>query len=453
MSSLTKGQNGPLAPGPVAVTVDLPAPADLSALLVTAAGKVRTDADFVFFNQPDGPGVQLQNGLVRIDPSAVPADIEQVRVVITLHDASSSFGQFGRPVARVSDGAGNPLYDYTMDGLGSESVVIALEVYRRQGAWKVRAVGQGYAGGFADLVRDHGVSVDDEPAAPAAPTAPAAPPAPTTPAAPYDPVPQQGTYTPPPAPPSAPGPQGDYAPAAGSAPTDYFSPSYTPPQQHAHQPSQQPSAPAPQAPQHGGEVSLTKNRRVDLRKGQKVVLRKDGGVALTSIMMGLGWDPVQRRGGLFGGGRSSDIDLDASAILYSGPKPVDIVYFGQLSSRDGSVVHSGDNLTGEGEGDDEAIRVDLHRIPPQVTTLLFIVTSYRGQKFDQIANAFCRLVDSTTNIELARYALQGGMPYTAMVMCTLHRQGGEWKMQAVGECLDAKTAKQALPGLGRFLPA
>ncbi|RDH12410.1 TerD family protein, partial [Tsukamurella pulmonis] len=168
MTALSKGQNGPLPAGPVTVTVELPAPADVSALLVTDSGKVRSDADFVFFNQPTGPGVSLTNGALRIDGAAVPADIAQVRVAITLDDASASFGRFGAPVARVSDGAGAPLYEYPIDGLTSESVVIAVEVYRRGADWKVRAVGQGYAGGFADLVRDHGVSVDDAPAPPPA---------------------------------------------------------------------------------------------------------------------------------------------------------------------------------------------------------------------------------------------------------------------------------------------
>ncbi|WP_256991999.1 TerD family protein, partial [Rhodococcoides fascians] len=178
---LSKGQNGPLTVGDVVVSIALAVPADLSALLVTDAGKVRTDADFVFFNQPTGPGVRLepgQGGPARLAVSlgAVPSDIEQIRAVITLDDASSNFGRSAPPVARVSDTAGNVLYEYTIDGLSSESIVIALEIYRRQGSWKVRAVGQGYAGGFAALVTDHGVSVDDAPAP--APTPPPAPPTP-----------------------------------------------------------------------------------------------------------------------------------------------------------------------------------------------------------------------------------------------------------------------------------
>ncbi|WP_427915717.1 TerD family protein [Rhodococcus sp. KRD162] len=401
---LSKGQNGPLTAGDVLVSIALAAPADLSALLVTAAGKVRTDADFVFFNQPTGPGVRLepaQGGPARLAVSlaAVPADIEQIRAVITLDDASSNFGRSASPVARISDTAGNVLYEYTIDGLSSESIVIALEIYRRQGSWKVRAVGQGYAGGFAALVTDHGVSVDDAPAA---------------------------APTPPPAAPAMP-------PAAPATP---------------------PPPPAPPVRTEAPEVSLTKSKPVSLTKGQKVTLRKDGGVALTVIRMGLGWDPVTtpKRGGLFGGGgRATNIDLDASAIMLADRSVNDVVYYGQLKAKDGSILHQGDNLTGEGEGDDEVIVVDLTRVPQHVTGIIFTVTSYRGQTFEQVDNAFCRLVDNTTNTELARFTLQGGMPFTGLVMAKVYRQGSEWKLQAIGDGIQAKHAGEAVKQLGRYM--
>ncbi|MFW0788084.1 TerD family protein [Gordonia sp. CPCC 205333] len=436
MTPLVKGQNGPLTTTNVVVSVTLTAPADVSALLVTDSGKVRSDADFVFFNQPNGPGVNLVTGpsgaSLHIDSRNVPADIDQIRAVITLDDASSNFGRYPAPTARVADANGVELYSYQIDGLNTESVVIALEVYRRQGDWKVRAVGQGYAGGFADLVRDHGVTVDDAPA-PSAPPAPmGVPPTPAPPTLDY-PAPSYGT---PAQPPSYPAPNFG-APAA--------SPPAVPPPSAPAQPAAAPAAPA-------GEISLTKARPVSLTKGQKVTLRKDGGVALTQIRMGLGWDPIRKGGGRFGGGgRSASIDLDASVILFAGQQPFDTIYFGNLRTPDGSIVHSGDNLTGEGEGDDEVINVDLPRIPPQVDTLLFIVTSYRGQTFEQVDNAFCRLVDSTTNAELARYTLKGGMPFTAMVMATIVRSGNDWKLHAIGEGLNAKTPGKALPLLGPFL--
>ncbi|MGC5163547.1 TerD family protein [Rhodococcus sp. DT1] len=409
-TSLSKGQNGPLTVSDVVVSLELTTPADLSALLVKADGKVRSDADFVFFNQPVGPGVRLvpgqagQNSSLAVSLPQVPADIDQVRAVITLDDATSSFGRFAPPTARVSDAAGNVLFEYRIEGLSSESIVIALELYRRQGSWKVRAVGQGYAGGFAALVTDHGVSVDDAPAAASAPA----------PSVAQTPPPPQAA-TPPPA-----------------------------PQQQYNQ-----APPPAAAPAEPAEVSLTKNRPVSLVKGQKVTLRKDGGVALTYLRMGLGWDPIEKRG-LFGN-RSADIDLDASAVLFADHNIVDVAYYGQLQSKDGSIQHQGDNLTGEGAGDDEVVLVDLTRIPAHITTVMFVVTSYKGHSFEQVQNAFCRLVDGTTNGELARYTMQGGMPFTGMVMAKVYREGNSWKLQAIGEGIQAKHPGEAAPQLGRFL--
>ncbi|MFD0360540.1 TerD family protein [Nocardia sp. GCM10030253] len=431
-ATLAKGQNGPLATNDVVISIQLTAPADLSALLVTERGKVRSDADFVFFNQPNGPGVNLQPApsgqpaSLAVSLNAVPADIDQIRAVITLDDASSSFGRFPAPTAVVSDSAGNRLYEYQVDGLQSESIVIALELYRRQGSWKVRAVGQGYAGGFAALVTDHGVTVDEAPAAApqaAAPVPP--PPPPTTPAYPAQPAPQ-------------------YAPTQAAPPGPGYPPPPGPGQGYPPPPTQQA---VPQQPP--AEISLSKDRPVSLQKGQRVTLRKEGGAALTFVKMGLGWDPVQTRG-MFGS-RTVDVDLDASVAMFADANLVDVAYYGQLTSKDGSVRHQGDNLTGEGEGDDEMILVDLTRIPAHVSTLLFMVTSYKGHTFEQVQNAFCRLVDGANNAELARYTMAGGMRFTAMAMAKVYRVGSDWKMQALGEGFQAKHPGEAVPQLGRFL--
>ncbi|NKX87376.1 TerD family protein [Nocardia coubleae] len=442
-ATLAKGQNGPLAVSDVVISLQLTAPADLSALLVTEQGKVRTDADFVFYNQPSGPGVDLRPGpagqpaSLAVSLPAVPAEIDQIRAVITLDDATSNFGRFAPPTAIISDAAGNQLYSYLIEGLNAESIVIALELYRRQGGWKVRAVGQGYAGGFAALVTDHGVQVDDSPAQPAAAPQQAAPPPPAPsyqqPAPAY--APPGGGY-PPPAPPQQPPVGGGYPPPQQGG--------YPPPPGGGYPPAASPAAP----PQPTGEISLSKDRPVSLQKGQRVTLRKEG-AALTFVKMGLGWDPVRTRG-MFGN-RTVDIDLDASVCLFADQNLVDVAYYGQLSSKDGSVRHQGDNLTGEGEGDDEMILVDLTRIPAHISTLLFIVTSYKGHTFEQVQNAFCRLIDGTTNGELARYTLAGGMPFTAMAMAKVYRSGGDWKMQALGEGFQAKHPGEAVPQLGRFL--
>ncbi|MFE3755706.1 VWA domain-containing protein [Nocardia tengchongensis] len=157
---LAKGQNAELATAAVAIAVSASAPVDISALLVTAAGKVRSDADFVFYNQPAAAGVHLSAGTLRVDLSRVPAAIAQIRAVVTLDDPHACFGAYSPPTATLADAGGKPLYNYRIDGLGRESVIIAIELYRRGSGWKVRAVGQGYAGGFADLISDHGVVVD-----------------------------------------------------------------------------------------------------------------------------------------------------------------------------------------------------------------------------------------------------------------------------------------------------
>lgn len=178
---------------------------------------------------------------------------------------------------------------------------------------------------------------------------------------------------------------------------------------------------------------------VSLIKGQKISLDKESGKTLNKIFMGLGWDAV-KKGGFLGrlmGG--SDIDLDASCVLFSADKqPLDVVYFGQLKSKDGSIIHSGDNRTGDGEGDDEVINVTLANVPAEVNYLVFTVSSYCGQNFNEVANAYCRLVDDS-GAEVARYTISGGGDYTAMIMAKLYRHNGEWKMQAVGESMRGKT--------------
>jgi stress response protein SCP2 len=188
---------------------------------------------------------------------------------------------------------------------------------------------------------------------------------------------------------------------------------------------------------------------VSLAKGQRVSLVKDGNQALTRVRMGLGWDPI-KRGGVFGGKREAQIDLDAAAVLFAGGQPSDVAFYNQLRSKDGSVQHMGDNRTGEGEGDDEVILVDLTTVPPQVDVVMFVVTSYEGQTFEQVQNAYCRLVDAADG-ELARYQLAGGMAYTALVMAKIYRAGGGWQLQAIGEGLQARTPIAAAPLLTRWL--
>ena len=189
---------------------------------------------------------------------------------------------------------------------------------------------------------------------------------------------------------------------------------------------------------------------VNLGKGQRISLDKEVGGRLSRVVMGLGWDVAKRGGflgGLFGGGDS--IDLDASCVMFDeAGRAVDTIYYAQLQSRDGSVIHTGDNLTGEGEGDDEQIRVDLSRVPPNVKTLVFVVNSFTGQDFGRIENAFCRLVDETTGAEIARYNLSGGGSHTAQVMAKVYRgpEGG-WDMSAIGENASGRTFRDLMPAI------
>lgn len=185
---------------------------------------------------------------------------------------------------------------------------------------------------------------------------------------------------------------------------------------------------------------------VNLTKGQTVSLVKQSGGSLSQVRMGLGWDAIKKKG-LFGGTKEVSVDLDASAILFAADKRVlDVVYYGNLRSKDDSLIHTGDNLTGAGDGDDESIMVDLPRVSPQVAHIVFVVSSYSGQNFAQIENAFARVVDSADrDTELVRYQLTGSGTHTAVIMARVSRQGNGWTFTAIGTPGNARTADQLVP--------
>ncbi|MFI1159801.1 TerD family protein [Streptomyces sioyaensis] len=400
---MTPGSNLPLSAVRVAVDVTAPVRLDVSGLLLAADGKVRSDDDFVFYNQPSAPGVTHSaaaagGDTITVDTAAVPEGIDKIVVTASLDTPGATFaGTEPTGTVRNADD-GSVLASFTPPQLGTETALVVVEIYRRGGGWKVRAVGQGYANGLAGIATDFGVSVE-EPAAPAA--APQAPPAPPAPAAPWGP------------PTGAPAPVAPPSAAAPAAPAP---------------------APAPPAPAPGsGKVNLDKGR-VSLQKNQTVSLVKGGRPVLSSVRMGLGWEPAFQ-------GRS--IDLDASVIAY-GPdrKKVDNCFFGKLMILGGAIQHSGDNLTGEGAGDDEAITVHLGGLPPEVTGLVFVVNSFSGQKFSDVAKAYCRLLDAQSGEELVRFDLTHAEPRTGVMMAKLIRQfSGEWEMTALGEFVDARTVR------------
>lgn len=172
---------------------------------------------------------------------------------------------------------------------------------------------------------------------------------------------------------------------------------------------------------------------VTLSKGGNVSLTKEA-PNLTAVSIGLGWDVRDTTGG--------DFDLDASAIgLDSNKKSVDdlfFVFYNNLRSPDGAIEHTGDNRTGEGEGDDESINIDLVALSPKVESIVFPVSIHDadslGQNFGQVVNAFIRVVDRADNRELARFDLsEDASTETAMVFGELYRRGQEWKFRAIGQ--------------------
>ncbi len=172
-------------------------------------------------------------------------------------------------------------------------------------------------------------------------------------------------------------------------------------------------------------VSLTKGGNVSLTKAAP---------NLTAVSVGLGWDIRTTTG--------TDFDLDASAIALGTDKKVvsdqHFVFFNNLKSPDGSIEHTGDNTTGEGDGDDEVINVELSAVPPNIDTINFPVSIYeadaRSQSFGQVRNAYIRVVDKSNGTELARYDLsEDASTETAMVFGELYRNGAEWKFRAVGQ--------------------
>lgn len=172
---------------------------------------------------------------------------------------------------------------------------------------------------------------------------------------------------------------------------------------------------------------------VNLSKGQKVSLTK-GNPGLSKIVVGLGWDTNKYDGGF-------DFDLDAAAFLLGANGKVtsdaDFVFYGNLKHASGAVEHMGDNLTGDGDGDDEQIKVNLSAVPANIDKIGFTVTIYdaetRKQNFGQVSNAYIRIFDETSNTELIRYDLGEDFSVeTAVVVGEMYRNNGEWKFNAIG---------------------
>ncbi|MCM6772364.1 TerD family protein [Nocardia sp. CDC159] len=362
-AQLTRGQVDRLTVDDIVVAVRHSEPVDVAALLLDAAGRVRGEGDLIFYNKPTGPGLRLMPGdepALALELRRVPADVDHVRVVVTLDDRQAHFGDYPPTELRIVDPAGNMLYQYLIEGLGPESTVIAFDLDRVGADWQVRVLGHGYAAGFEALVKAHGVPIGGVPG-------------------------EQWVYR------------------------------------------------GPAVLNPGQEISLQ-----EIRKGE-----------LTMVKLGLQWDPVKVHSAR--GLRDVEIDLDASALLFVGHDLVDFAFYYQLSSRNGAVRHSGDNVTGEGKGDDEIITVDLSRLPAQVSSLVFVVTSYAGHTFERLRNAFWRLIDGTTNAELARGNLRAGGQHTGMIVAKVYRDDATWRLAAIGEPIQAGHPVEAVAPVTRFL--
>lgn len=333
MTALARGENRPAPSDRMTVTVTCSAGVDVSALLLGADGRVRSDADFVFFNQPVGPGVTYRHGsgradMVDVQTGALPADVDTVVVTASLDGSGPpTFAAAGTLLTTIGSDTGT--LTFPMDGLTTETAVVCVEIYRRGGAWKVRAVGQGYDNGLAGIAQAFGVNIDDEPAAPQAATH-AAPQAATHAA------PQAATPNPPAA---APVPPPNYPPPGAVPPPYPPAPAYAPP---AAPPPQQGALPMQSDlfnPSHaevtgvgiqkqGGKmIKVAVNGEVMARAGSMVAYQGDmqfkalgsGGIgrAITQRLTGEGVPlmKVSGRGDLFLADSAADvhlIDLDGT---------------------------------------------------------------------------------------------------------------------------------------------
>jgi tellurium resistance protein TerZ len=188
---------------------------------------------------------------------------------------------------------------------------------------------------------------------------------------------------------------------------------------------------------------------IELNRGDEMTLAREDGTPYGVLTMGLGWDKQAGAGALSGSNRP-DVDLDASAIQYAGDQLFDLAFFNHLETRDGSVKHLGDNISGRGEGDDEQITIELSKVYPRVDTMLFLVSSYHGHSLEFVRNAYCRLVDED-DVEIARFTLTQGVPRTGFMLAKMFRDRDGWKLRAIGQGIPVSVPTESLDVLQRFV--
>lgn len=189
---------------------------------------------------------------------------------------------------------------------------------------------------------------------------------------------------------------------------------------------------------------------IELSRDQETELTADDGAHPTRLRLGIGWDK-SRTGGFIGTG-APEIDLDASAVQFADGKLFDLAFYNNLATRDGSVVHQGDNRSGSGTGDDETIVVDLDKVYAKVDRIFLLVSSYAGHSLEWTDNAYCRVVtDDESAEELARVTLTAGVRETGLVMAELVRRDGGWRLHAIGQGVPVTIPTQAVAALQRLL--
>lgn len=187
---------------------------------------------------------------------------------------------------------------------------------------------------------------------------------------------------------------------------------------------------------------------IELGRDQEIPLVDATGEPLTRMRMGVGWDHHPTAGAI--GTGAPEIDLDASAIQFGGGQAFDFAFYNNLTTRDGSVVHQGDNKSGRGTGDDETITVDLTQVHRQIESIVFLVSSYQGHSLEWVANAYCRLVDDRDDTELARFTLSLGVPETGLAMATIRRDGDGWVLRAIGRGIPVKVPTESVSAILPF---
>ena len=186
----------------------------------------------------------------------------------------------------------------------------------------------------------------------------------------------------------------------------------------------------------------------ELTPGQELALTNADGTPLSRLTMGVGWRKIATAGAI--GTGAPDVDLDASAVQFAGDQLFDLAFYNNLQTRDGSVVHLGDNLTGRGDGDDEAITVDLTKVYAKVDTIVLMVSSYQGHTLEWISRSYCRLVGDD-DVEIARVSLFGGPSQTGLVLAKLVRGAEHWTLHAIGQGINAKIPTESVAALRPFL--